>query len=128
MGQDSGGHHDEERFLETTDLEADLEERAARGGLAQSVGQVARGLAEVVALVLLARLLTPQDFGLVGMVTALAGVLAMFKDLGLSHYVIQCQGLRQAEANGLFLDEPAAEHRALRGGLGLRTARSLVLR
>jgi hypothetical protein len=32
----------------------------------------------------LARMLEPQDFGLVGMVTALMGVLGLFRDFGLS--------------------------------------------
>ena len=34
--------------------------------------------------VVLARLLTPQDFGLIAMVMAVTGFVMMFKDMGLS--------------------------------------------
>ena len=38
---------------------------------------------------ILARLLEPRDFGLVGMVTAVIGVLNLFKDFGLSTATVQ---------------------------------------
>ncbi len=41
------------------------------------------------ATMVLARLLTPQDFGMVAMVAAVTGFIAMFKDMGLSMATIQ---------------------------------------
>ena len=38
---------------------------------------------------LLARLLTPEDFGLTGMVATLTGFLTMFRDAGLSAATVQ---------------------------------------
>ncbi|MFO7534544.1 MAG: lipopolysaccharide biosynthesis protein [Kiritimatiellia bacterium] len=54
------------------------------------------------ATVVLARLLTPADFGLVAMVTALTGMLEMYKDLGLSAATIQAPHLEDSQVNDLF--------------------------
>jgi len=37
----------------------------------------------------LARLLTPEEFGLIAMVTAVTGFVMMFKDMGLSMATVQ---------------------------------------
>lgn len=52
--------------------------------------------------VVLARLLTPSDFGLVAMVTAVTGMLEMYKDLGLSAATVQAPRLDEDHVNGLF--------------------------
>jgi O-antigen/teichoic acid export membrane protein len=43
----------------------------------------------MISMTVLARLLTPADCGLVGMVTAVTGFAALFNDLGLSMTIIQ---------------------------------------
>jgi len=48
----------------------------------------------------LARLLTPTDFGLVGMVTVVMGFATVFTDLGFSTALVQAPGLRFAEVAG----------------------------
>ena len=58
----------------------DLKEKTVRGAMARAVAQAATFLIRVGALVVLARLLEPKDFGLVGMVTAFTGVLNLFRD------------------------------------------------
>ena len=50
----------------------------------------------------LARLLRPQDFGLVGMVTAFTGVLNLFRDFGLSSAAIQRGNVTRAQSSTLF--------------------------
>jgi O-antigen/teichoic acid export membrane protein len=52
----------------------DLKGKTIRGGVARLRAQVATLLLRVCALALLARLLGPKDFGLVGMVRAFTGV------------------------------------------------------
>jgi O-antigen/teichoic acid export membrane protein len=67
----------------------DLRERTIRGGLVVIFSQAAKFVLRMGSLVVLARLLTPNFFGLVGMVTAVTGVLAIFKDAGLSAITVQ---------------------------------------
>jgi PST family polysaccharide transporter len=51
---------------------------------------------------ILARLLEPQDFGLVGMVTALMGVLTLFRDFGLSAATVQRGSITDEQTSTLF--------------------------
>ena len=53
----------------------DLKEKTIRGGLVRLIAQGANFFLRLGSLVILARLLGPKDFGLVGMVTAFTGVL-----------------------------------------------------
>ncbi len=50
----------------------------------------------------LARLLAPQDFGLVGMVGAVTGVLHLFKDFGLGAAVVQRTSVTEEQISNLF--------------------------
>ena len=59
----------------------DLKEKAIRGGLARLCAQGANFVLRLVSLMVLARLLAPKDFGLVGMVTAFTGVLSFVPGL-----------------------------------------------
>src|SRR5580692_2664290 len=77
--------------LDTEHLHADLKGRSVRGGLLTLTSQGAQFLISTVSTVVLARLLTPADFGLVAMVTAIIGLGQAFADLGLSEATIQCQ-------------------------------------
>jgi len=51
---------------------------------------------------ILARLLDPVDFGLLGMVTAFTGVLSLFRDFGLSAASIQRTDVTEDQASTLF--------------------------
>jgi PST family polysaccharide transporter len=53
-------------------------------------------------MMILARLLTPHDFGLVGMVTACTGFLGLFRDAGLSMATIQRPTISHAQTSTLF--------------------------
>ena len=52
--------------------------------------------------VILARLLTPRDFGLVAMVTAVTGFLAMFRHAGLAIPTVQREHITHAQVSNLF--------------------------
>ena len=67
----------------------DLKGKTIRGGLARVCAQGASFLLRIGSLILLARLLDPKDFGLVGMVTVFTGVLGLFRDFGLSAAAVQ---------------------------------------
>src|SRR5262245_65538655 len=80
----------------------DLKEKTIRGGSARLCSQVATLLLRVGSLALLARLLDPKDFGLVGMVTAFTGVLNLFRDFGLSSATVQRGQVSDDQVSTLF--------------------------
>lgn len=53
-------------------------------------------------VMILGRLLEPKDFGLVGMVTAVVGVLSLFRDFGLSTATIQRATITEKQMSTLF--------------------------
>lgn len=55
----------------------------ARGAAALGATRIATNLANLGALVVLARLLTPQDFGLVAICTTVLGVLVALTELSV---------------------------------------------
>src|ERR1017187_5602837 len=80
----------------------DLKERTIRGGYARGSALAASFLLRVGSLMVLARLLEPKDFGLIGMVTAFTGVLSLFRDFGLSTAAIQRATVTEEQTSTLF--------------------------
>ena len=80
----------------------DLKVKTIRGGLARLCAQGASFMLRVGSLMVLARLLSPKDFGLVGMVTAVTGVLTLFRDFGLSAAAVQRTTLTEEQSSTLF--------------------------
>jgi O-antigen/teichoic acid export membrane protein len=80
----------------------DLKEKTIRGGSARLGVQLASFLLRVVSVMVLARLLEPTDFGLIGMVTAFTGVLTLFRDFGLSAATVQRATVTEQQKATLF--------------------------
>ncbi len=80
----------------------DLKARAIRGGFAKICSQGANFALRIGSLMVLARLLDPKDFGLVGMVTAFTGVLTLFRDFGLSSATVQRLEVTDEQVSTLF--------------------------
>ena len=80
----------------------DLKAKVIRGGLVRLCAQGATFILRVGSLMILARLLGPKDFGLVGMVTAFTGVLTLFRDFGLSAAAIQRTTVTEEQISTLF--------------------------
>jgi O-antigen/teichoic acid export membrane protein len=76
--------------------------RAARGAALTLGGQGARVLVQIVSVVVLARLLTPDDYGLIAMVVSVVGIGEIFRDFGLSSAAIQARELSGAQRTNLF--------------------------
>jgi PST family polysaccharide transporter len=76
--------------------------RATRGGAVTVASQGLKFFVSIGATIVLARLLTPQDYGLVGMVGVITGFISIFKDLGLASATIQKAELNEAQINTLF--------------------------
>jgi O-antigen/teichoic acid export membrane protein len=92
--------------------------RAASAMKWGGVSQVGRQLLQLVTLVVLARLLGPKDFGLMGMAAVFVGFIAVFKDLGVAAAVVQRRELTQSLLSTVYW---------INVGLGLLAAVSLTL-
>ncbi|HSM87435.1 MAG TPA: lipopolysaccharide biosynthesis protein [Candidatus Limnocylindrales bacterium] len=84
------------------DLARDLRRDTARGALISIGGQAASLVLRTGSMIVLARLLTPTDFGLVGMATAATGFLTLLKDAGLGMATVQRSVITDAQASTLF--------------------------
>jgi O-antigen/teichoic acid export membrane protein len=91
-----------ERHLSTDHLQTDLKGRTVSSGLITGAAQGAKFALNLGYNMVLARLLDPKDFGLVALVTALTGILRIFKDAGLSTATVQREGVTQAQVSNLF--------------------------
>ncbi|WP_445636406.1 Lipopolysaccharide biosynthesis protein [Nostoc sp. DSM 114161] len=91
-----------DRYFRTDHLKTDLKSRSVRGGAVTMVAQGLKLSLNLGSNVVLARLLTPQDYGLIGMVTAVTGFVALFKDLGLSMATIQKDEINHTQVSTLF--------------------------
>ncbi|MDD5297434.1 MAG: MOP flippase family protein [Rhodocyclaceae bacterium] len=75
---------------------------ATRGVMWTGGGQVVKQLTQISTSVLLARLLTPQDFGLLGMALVFVGVAQLFSDFGIGSAVVQGQSHDQTALSSAF--------------------------
>ena len=80
----------------------DFKGRTARGALASLTGQGANFVLRLGSMMVLARLLSPRDFGLVGMATAVTGFLILFQDFGLSAAAVQSPSISRVQSSTLF--------------------------
>lgn len=102
-GQDEDGKDQVmDEHLSVDHLESDFKERSVKGGAYMVVAQAAKFILKLGSTVFLARLLTPEDFGLVAMASAITGFMMIFKDLGLSMATIQREDITHVQVTGLF--------------------------
>ena len=80
----------------------DLKRVALRGGLAKLFGQAGNFALRLGFITVLARLLRPDDFGLVAMVTVVTGVLELFANAGLSMAAVQKSTINDDQISTLF--------------------------
>jgi O-antigen/teichoic acid export membrane protein len=80
----------------------ELKKKTAHGALLSICGQAANFVLRTGSMIILARLLTPADFGLIGMATAFTGFVALFQDAGLSMATIQRASTTRAQTSTLF--------------------------
>ncbi len=88
--------------FDTGQLRKDLRGRAVRGGAAAIVAQAAKFALIFGSTLILARLLTPEDFGLVGMIHPVTAFVWLMRDLGLSTATVQREDLEERQVNALF--------------------------
>ncbi len=92
---------DQEHF-KTDHLLTNLRGRTISSVVVTMSAQAAKFTLSLASTVILARLLSPRDFGLVAMVTTVTGFLLVFKDAGLSIATVQREGITHAQVSNLF--------------------------
>src|SRR5262249_43006321 len=91
-----------DRWFQTEELQPHLKTKSIRGGASVMVSSSANLAISLVATSVLARILVPTDFGLLGMVFALTVIAEQFKDIGLGRATVQKRELTHAEVTNLF--------------------------
>jgi len=79
-----------------------LKQKAVSGIKWSAISQVGRQATQLLTTIILARLLSPSDFGLVGMAMVVIGFINIFKDLGTAAAVIQRKELSEALLSSIF--------------------------
>ena len=88
--------------FKTDHLQANLGGRTARGGAVTMTSHVLKFIITIAATIVMARLLTPADYGLVGMVVVFTNYMTMFKDMGLSLATVQRPEISFEQISTLF--------------------------
>ncbi len=81
---------------------AELGRRTARGAALSFSGQAGNFALRFLWIIVIARLVTPEHFGLVGMVSAFTGLLSLFRDVGLSAATVQQESVSNSQLSTLF--------------------------
>jgi O-antigen/teichoic acid export membrane protein len=91
-----------EQHFATDHLLTNLRLRTVSSGLITAAAQGVQFFMNLAYIMALARLLTPQEFGLVAMVTVVIDFLRIFQDAGLSTATVQRQQITHAQVSNLF--------------------------
>ncbi|WP_128639589.1 lipopolysaccharide biosynthesis protein [Rhodococcus opacus] len=75
---------------------------AVRGGALVLSGQVIKVILLLIGAAVLGRVLGPEEFGLIAMVTVITGLGELFRDFGLSSAAIQAKSLNRSQMSNLF--------------------------
>ena len=93
---------DRDRHFRTDHLTKNLGGHSARAGVVTLAAQVLKFAIATAGAIVLARLLTPQDYGLIGMVVIIVNFVGMFPFLGLSTATMRWSELNHRQVSTLF--------------------------
>lgn len=91
-----------DRFFRTDHLKADLAGRTARSGALMIAAQGTKFVINMASAIVLARLLTPQDYGLIAMVAVFTNFTYLFRNLGLAAATTQRAEINHQQISTLF--------------------------
>lgn len=83
-------------------IQKDLKKKAVQGASITIASRLAEHAIHLISIIVLARLLTPNDFGLVAMVASIASIFNVFRDLGLSDATIRAPQISHKQVSTLF--------------------------
>jgi PST family polysaccharide transporter len=93
--------HSDTHFA-TAHLLKGLKTRTVSSGIVMSLLQASLLMMNLGSVIVLARLLTPQDFGLLAMVLSVMGFFRVFNEAGLSTATVQKEEITHAQVSNLF--------------------------
>ncbi|HEX2100839.1 MAG TPA: lipopolysaccharide biosynthesis protein [Candidatus Synoicihabitans sp.] len=82
--------------------DADLKRTAVRGAAVTGVSQAGKMVLRFGSTAILARLLSPEDYGLVAMTAVITGFVAIFRDAGLTTATVQREEITHSQISTLF--------------------------
>ena len=92
--------HDD--YFRTDDLENRVGRATVRGGALTISGTLIAMVVRLGSLFMLARLLSPRDFGLFGMAMVPSAVISIFRQLGYPTAIVQSSDLHHSQVTQLF--------------------------
>ena len=98
----AGADLSHDHHFRTDELLANLKNRTISSGFITLTAQGVQFALTLASTMILARLLTPRDFGLIAMVWTVMGFLRVFKEAGLSTATVQREGITHAQVSNLF--------------------------
>lgn len=93
---------DRTSLFESGERNAALAQKSVRGGVAMMMSQGVQFCLQMAGTVILAWLLTPGDYGIIGMVAIVTGFAQIFQDAGLSTATIQKDQITHRQISSLF--------------------------
>jgi O-antigen/teichoic acid export membrane protein len=91
-----------DRHFRTEHLLANLKNRTVSSGFITVTSQGVQFALNLASTMVLARILMPQDFGLLAMVFTIMSFLRVFREAGLSTATVQREGITHAQVSNLF--------------------------
>lgn len=88
--------------FDVTYLRSNLKQKSLQGGAITLVTRVISFVIQLGSLMIMARILTPRDYGLMAMVAVITGFANMMISLGLSTATIQRAEINHAQVSTLF--------------------------
>jgi O-antigen/teichoic acid export membrane protein len=79
-----------------------LRTQAAKGAMLTGGAQIYRMVVSFIASIILARLLTPEDYGLVAIASSCMAIVPVIQDLSLNQATVQRQAISLRQINALF--------------------------
>jgi polysaccharide transporter, PST family len=90
------------KWFEDNVAKEGLGQQSVRGGAISLFARAIMAVGQVGSVLFLARLLTPEDYGLVAMVTAFVGFAPVLVDLGTRDAIVQRPQITEGEVSALF--------------------------
>jgi O-antigen/teichoic acid export membrane protein len=91
-----------ETYFEEHQVSGDLAHRAVRAGVISVLMQYGNGAFQIMGAIILARLLTPSDFGLVAIIAVLTSFVPLLIDFGLGDATTQRSKITPGQISSLF--------------------------
>ena len=79
-----------------------LKQKTISGLIWSFISQGGKQISQFAITAVLARLLSPSDFGLLGMITVFTGFISIFNDLGIGNALIQKQNADDRHLSSAF--------------------------